>query len=249
MALRHEGSWPRQKLSPRPSIFHFPTQTVVGHGFPLGFRCLICSRPDAFADRTFVPQLGQAWVNARTTTPSLTRNCWPQCPATWTFPVRTPLYIFFLGNKGIRTPSVRPRGLSVVRAPAHVLACVLPRSPFFFLYALDAPQPPPVSLLLLLEFAHAQPAELLPPSPRRPCDVFVAAWHSLSFVNFMHILHFCRPLHPDVRVWVQFEKCAWPLTSSSILLGSAAWAVALQSGDAQGIWCRAYWTAWHAASP
>ena len=73
-----------------PSIFHFPTQTVVGHGFPLGFRCLIRSRPDAFADRTFVPQLGQAWVNARTTTPSLTRNCWPQCPATWTFPVRTP---------------------------------------------------------------------------------------------------------------------------------------------------------------
>ena len=128
-----------------------------------------------------MPQLGQAWVNARTTTPSLTRNCWPQCPATWTFPVRTPLYIF-LGNKGIRTPSVRPRGLAVVRAPAHVLACVLPGSPFFFLYALDAPQPPPVSLLLLLEFAHAQPAELLPPSPRRPCDVFVAAWHSLSFL-------------------------------------------------------------------
>ena len=31
--------------------------------------------------------------------------------------------------------------------------------------------------------------------------------------------------------------------------GSAAWAVALKSGDAQGIWCWAYWTAWHAALP
>ena len=45
------------------------------------------------------------------------------------------------------------------------------------------------------------------------------------------------------------ETCiAWSLTSSG-LLGSAAWAVALKSGDAQGIWCRAYWTAWHAALP
>ena len=75
-------------------IRHFLTHSVVGHAFPLGFWCLLCILPDAFADWTFVPQLGQAWVNARTTSPCRTRNCLPQCPATWTLPVRMLLCVF-----------------------------------------------------------------------------------------------------------------------------------------------------------
>ena len=63
-------------------IRHFPTHAVVGQAFPLGFWCLIRILPDAFADWTIVPQLGQAWVNERTTSPFRTRNPLPQCPAT-----------------------------------------------------------------------------------------------------------------------------------------------------------------------
>ena len=62
--LPHRPSLCGSALGPR--IRHFPTHTVVGQAFPLGFWCLICSLPDAFADWTIVPQLGQAWVNERT---------------------------------------------------------------------------------------------------------------------------------------------------------------------------------------
>ena len=56
------------------SARHFLTQTVVGHTFPLGLLCLTRILPEAFAEQTFVPQLGQAWVNERATTPFRTRG-------------------------------------------------------------------------------------------------------------------------------------------------------------------------------
>ena len=70
---------PRPKLPPQrcyetASVGHFCTHTVVGQAFPLGFLCLLCILPEAFADCTCVPQLGQAWVNERTTSPLRTRN-------------------------------------------------------------------------------------------------------------------------------------------------------------------------------
>ena len=89
--LPHRPSLCGSALGPR--IRHFPTHTVVGQAFPLGFWCLICSLPDAFADWTIVPQLGQAWVNERTTSPFRAVTSTQPMPAKASSPTHPPLLL------------------------------------------------------------------------------------------------------------------------------------------------------------
>ena len=70
---------------------YFMTQLVVGHVFPSGLLCLLCILPFALADCTCWPHVGHAWAKPRATTPFRTRNCFPQCPDTFTFPDSTVL--------------------------------------------------------------------------------------------------------------------------------------------------------------
>ena len=55
---------------------------------PCGFLCGTCMRPLSIDEETLTPHVGHTCVNARQTTPSLTRNCFPQCCLVHIFPSR-----------------------------------------------------------------------------------------------------------------------------------------------------------------
>ena len=74
-------------------------------------------------------------------------------------------------------------------------------------------------------------------------------WRKKDVKNFCSGKHFLMKVQSHVRlhpqIFCSYTTCCDAWGPGRRLTGASL----LKSGDAQGIWCRAYWTAWHAALP